>query len=354
MPRVLIVAPNLLYGEPNPRSIRARRLATGLAQRGFEVEVLTFWSGQAEPPRSIGTARVLAVHGGDPFEPGGLVAWGEAALRTLADQPPADVVYAIGVPVGSIVVGERIAMITGARLIADLGDPWTAEDEAGRRERTVALAGAAALVTTTEPLGEQLREHLPEGARILVAPNGGELRERTGAHTLPLVVHLGVINGTRVDPRPVYEVLAGLHAADAIEFRSHSSGWHPEFDHLPHPHLPMLSHAEALDLTASASAALVLGNDNVAQLPSKAFEIACTETWALCVAELADDPAAELLLRSGHGVVVANDRAAIGAGVIEILEREARGERPTPVAAYSWDARIDQIAGLLACGRLVP
>ncbi|HUT77099.1 MAG TPA: hypothetical protein VM285_05400, partial [Polyangia bacterium] len=123
---------------------------------------------------------------------------------------------------------------------------------------------------------------------------------------------------------------------------------HPRLGDLSHPHLPLLPHPAAIELLASAAGALVLGNRNRAQLPSKAYEIACTETWALCVSELSDDPAAAVLERTGHAVrPAANEAEAIAAAAEEILAREARGERPSPAAEYSWERRIDEIAALV-------
>ncbi len=370
-PRILIVAPNLLYGDPNPRSIRARRLASGLAGRGFEVEVATWWSGiepQPERPQWLGGARLRAIAATSPlagWEPGAAAAdlpdtegealapWGEALAAAIEELPGAQrpqLVHAIGVPVGAIVAGERIAGSLDVPLIADLGDPWPAPDEAARAERARALGGAAALVTTTEALAERLRPELAPGAEVALIPNGGEIRRRPDGppHEPPLFVHMGAINAGRVDPAPAFAALAALHREGRIEFRSHTTGFAPGLGDLPHPHLPLLAHAEALDLTAAASAALVLGNDDPAQLPSKAFEIACTQTWALCVRERADDPAVALLEGSGHAVTAAsNEPAAIRAAAEEILAREAREEFPEPDSAHTWAARIDALEELL-------
>ncbi len=371
--RILIVAPNLLYGDPNPRSIRARHVASGLAGRGWDVEVATWWSG-AEPrpaePDWLGGARLRAIAAPSPFAnwdraaaPSGgeaaetegeaLAPWGEAVWAELERLPGAErpeLVHAIGVPVGAIVAGARIAGALGAPLIADLGDPWPAPSPAAAAERGEALRGAAALVTTTPALAERLGAELRPGTPIELIPNGGEVRRRPEgpAPEPPLFVHMGAINPGRADPLPAFAALGSLHRAGEIEFRSHSVGFIDGFAELPHPHLPLLAHAEALELSANAAGALVLGNADPAQLPSKAFEIACTETWALCVRGSDADPAAELLERSGHAVVAAaNEPAAIRAAAEEILARERRGERPEPDQAQSWSGRIDALEGLL-------
>ncbi len=278
-----------------------------------------------------------------------------AAIEELPGAQRPQLVHAIGVPVGAIVAGERIATALDVPLIADLGDPWPAPDEAAQAERARALGGAAALVTTTPALAERLRPELARGTEIALIPNGGEIRRRPDGppHEPPLFVHMGAINAGRIDPAPAFAALAALHREGRIEFRSHTTGFAPGLGDLPHPHLPLLGHSEALELTAAASAALVLGNDDPAQLPSKAFEIACTETWALCVGEPDADPAAELLARSGHAVrAQANEPAAIRTAAEEILAREQRGERPEPDPGQSWAARIDALETLL--GELAP
>jgi hypothetical protein len=293
-------------------------------------------------------------------DPEGLRRWIRDARRRLrrveADERP-DLVYAIGLPTAMLTAGAAIAADLDLPLIADIGDPWAGEGRAERRERDAVLAAAAGLVTTTLPLAEQFQPLLRPGAPVVLAPAGGELRRRAGSEReRPLIVHLGTINEGRIAPEPAYEALAALHAEGVIEFRSHVGGWREGLHELPHPHLPLLDHAAALDLTAEASAALVLGNVSREQLPSKAYEIACTETWALCVCDRDDDPTVTLLERTGHAICApANERGAITSAVQTILARELRGDRPTPDPAQAWEGRIDEIAEFVErVGRGVP
>ncbi len=369
--RVLILTPTILHSRRaiNPRAIRSERLIGGLAALGFEVDVAAWWAGHGAPPKPAGSRRLWVNGAGSPLgpfkatrrqRPGGRAAggdlldpWAGELERQLAAEPAAelpDVILAIAYPLGAIGAGARLSRRFRIPLAADLGDPWPAASPEEAATRSGALAAAGALITTTPELEDELEPLLAPRARTLLAPAGGELRHRSHGRpptAPPLFVHLGVINPGRVDPGPVFAELARRHAAGQIEFRSHSGGLHPALHELGHPHLEPLPHAEAIDLLAEASAALVLGNRNRAQLPSKAYEIACTETWALCVKELADDPTAALLAASGHGVSAENDRVSIAAAIELILAHEERGERPTPDPAQSWERRCEQIAELL-------
>lgn len=361
--RVLIVSAGLLHEGRDPRTIRAHRLIDGLGRRGFEIDLLSLWLGTGPPPEVAGVRRVHAVaapidwdNGGDreAANAEGLGEWVErarAAVSSLPAQERPDLVYAVGVPVSALAAGAAVADELTVPVVLDLGDPWSAESSAAREHRERVLGSATALITTTPELAAQLRPLPPAGAATLLAPAGGEIRQRVPRPegVPPLFVHLGAINAGRVDPTPAFSALAALHGSGRIEFRSHSTGWHPDLDRLPHPHLPMLPHAAALDLLAEATAALVLGNDNHEQLPSKVFEIACTETWALCVSELEGDATVEVLRETGHAVTTeANEEAVITAAIERILDLEARGERPEPAPQYSWERRLDRIAELLA------
>ncbi len=371
--RLLLVAPLILHAPSNPRGIRAARLIEGLGRRGWEIDVLSYWAGEGEPAVP-GARRLYALDGGNPFgtpfarsesravrlahrgaralraNPEGLGAWVRTATATLSAEPRSgrpDLVLALGLPASGLLAGAEIAAALELPLVSDLGDPWNARGPAEWWARRRALGRSAALITTTEPLAEAFEPLLGPATPIRLIPAGGVIQRRPNAAEPPLFVHMGAVTLARIDPRPAWEVLTRLHDAGRIEFRSHSVGWRDDFDELPHGHRPLLDHEAALGLTGRASAALVVGNTNHEQLPSKAFELACTETWALCVSELDHDPALALLSRSGHAVRAANQPAAIEHAVAEILARESRGERPTPAPEHSWEHRYDQVAELL-------
>lgn len=356
--RLLLVAPTLLHAGADPRAIRCRRLLAGLPARGFEVDVVSWWGGAGSPP-SLECRRLHALRSRSPYEqsakagagydPDRLGAWIEEAERALVQAPEADrpdLVLGVGLPLAALVAAARIARGLEVPFVADLGDPWTPAGAEERAARAETLGSAAALITTTAALAATLEDDLAPQTPVLLAPAGGEISHRgTPAPAPPLFVQLGTLTTARVDPRPAYEALGAMHAEGRINFRSHGGAWLDGSERLPHR--PPLGHATALELGSRAAAALVLSNRNREQLPSKAFELACTETWALCVSELDDDPTAAVLRASGHAVEAANDPGSIQAAAEEILAREARGERPGPSPAHSWERRLDTIAELL-------
>ncbi|MGI8726217.1 MAG: hypothetical protein ACR2K6_00860, partial [Solirubrobacterales bacterium] len=259
-------------------------------------------------------------------------------------------VYAIGSPLGALVAGARIAAAVEVPLVVDLGDPWECTTEAERELRQATLGGAAALVTTTTALASTLGGDLQPGTPRLLAPAGGELRRRSsGPAGPPTFIHLSTVHDGRTPAAGAFTALTELDREGRIDFRSHTSAWitpgEPELSHHP---LPLLPHDEALDLTAGSACALILGNRNPAQVPSKAYEIACTETWALCVSVLDPDPTVEVLREGGHAVVATDSsEESVRAAAEETLARERRGERPEPQPAHTWERRLDDIAGLI-------
>ena len=354
---MLLVAPTLLHAGADPRTIRCRQLIGGLPKRGLEVDVLSWWGGEGPPPPppSPGCRRLHALPSPSPYGAGahgpeGLGAWIEDAEdlgRSLAGDGRPALVLGVGLPLAALFAASRIACVLGAPFAADLGDPWEAADGARAAERAAVLGSAAGLITTTAELARDLKRDLGPGTPVLIAPAGGTVRQGGDRVWPPLFVQLGTLTRARVDPVPAYQALGALDAEGSIGFRSHGGAWLDGVESLPHPHLPPLPHDAALELLASAGAGLVLGNVNREQLPSKAFELACTDVWALCVSGLDDDPTVETLRVSGHAVEAANDEDSIRSAALEIAARLACGERPEPDPSHSWESRLDEIAAFL-------
>lgn len=186
-------------------------------------------------------------------------------------------------------------------------------------------------------------------ATIVVAPNGADPIDRaaTPAGEPPLFLQLGTLSSSRIDPGTAYGALAELDREGLIRFRSFGEAWVRLAPDAARHHLGVIGTEAARELMRAAAAVVVIGNRNALQIPSKVYEIARSQAWALCVTELDPDPGAEILRVSGHGVIRRNDAAAIRSGALEIVERERRGERPQPTAGFGWEAMLDRIVALV-------
>lgn len=105
-----------------------------------------------------------------------------AAVR-LARQIGADLLFATGPPFSTLLAGQRAAEITGLPLAVDFRDDWTLLRRtlkslpAARQSREEqleqrVLRQAAAVVTVTPPLAEEMRARSPHPERVHMLPNG--------------------------------------------------------------------------------------------------------------------------------------------------------------------------------------
>lgn len=371
---ITLIAPYLAPAAIGPRAVRSRRLATGLRAVGHRVHAIVVGEGDSPADADVLAAARGPLVGrmGEPGMgtrlrlrsaairqarralplPDAHLGWalGLTRDRRLRVPPsPATVVYAVAAPFSSLVLGATLARRWGVPLVADLGDPWPIRGAAEARVAEWVLEAVTALVVTTERAAERYRGAVAATVPIIVAPNGADELVRAGGGDCepPLFLQLGTLSDQRVDPNPAFRALAGLEREGGLRFRSHGEAWVRFEREVAGHHLGVVSGDEARTLMGSAAALLVIGNRSEIQVPSKVYEIARSSAWGLYVSEFEREPGAEILRRSGHGVVCANTEAAIRAGAIEILAREARGERPAPSAEFSWQRSIDRVIGLL-------
>lgn len=377
---IALVAPYLAPGSIGPRAARSRRLVEGLGAAGQRVGAIVVDDGLAGD--GLAGVEVLAgAHGplvGEMGEPGmntrrrfraalaeharrlvplpdAHIRWALALARdrALAQKPEGvEAVYAVAAPFSSLVLGAVLGRRWEVPVIGDLGDPWPTRGAAEARLARWTMSRLDALVVTNERTADAYRDQLREGAPILVAPNGAdELKRMSGDDPAPpdppLFLQLGTLSNLRVDPGPSFEALARLDREGKLRFRSHGEAWVRLTPEAARHHLGVIPEDEARTLMRAATALLVVGNRNAIQIPSKVYEIARSDIWALCVSELEREPGSELLRASGHGVVAANAEADIRAAALEVLEREARGERPEPESSHSWEEMLERIVELL-------
>lgn len=221
----------------------------------------------------------------DAWEP---EAW--SALRRRRPRPDAGLL--VGFPVSGVYWGARWLVRQGVRYVVDLGDPWALTQPGGgpppmgrlraaECERFV-WRHAAAAILTTELQAARLRALYPR-LPITVRPNGyrpvgsaaAAERDRDDSGTLRLV-HYGNIYEPRLPIAPLLSALAASGRWDSIVLTQQGDDWTGALRHPPRG--VHVEHARACswkDVVAAGprhDLAIVLGNRNPAQLPSKAVQ----------------------------------------------------------------------------------
>lgn len=270
--RVLLVS---VHYPPDPAvgSVRARRVATALAEAGHQIEVLTVRgpgmahaaAGEARihRVRRLPNARELALWAralfrrasGNRVGTGGSTGWIvrddvpgwkrflvamallpdaeqgfilPALVRALRLRRTIDLVYTSGPPHSAHVVGLLLKRLTGVRWAAEFRDPWTdnavqpryaisdtAAAVKARLERST-LSRADHVIAVSDATAALLAAKLPHAARgrVAVVRNGiaaGPAPPRV-AHSGLRILYLGSLYHGR-DPRPFLEALAALRMA---------------------------------------------------------------------------------------------------------------------------------------------
>jgi hypothetical protein len=369
---IALIAPYLPGGSIGPRATRSRRIAAGLAAAGLVPRAVV----AGEAPANGGFEIAAAADGpliGEKRDPGmgtrlrvrsalarqvrrvvpvpdAHTRWALAASRSpgLAQRPAGvEAVYAIGAPYSSLVLGALLARRWGVPVIGDLGDPWPIRGIAEARLERWTLSRMAALVVTNEPTAELYRGRIAVGGEIVVAPNGSDITRGREREEPPLFLQLGTLTGQRTSPAAAFEALGRLDREGVIRFRSYGESWVQLDREIAELHLGVLGEEEANELMCRASALLMLASLREIQIPSKAYEIARSDLWGLCVSEIDRDPGAELLRRSGHGVAAPNTVDGVRAAALEIVERLRAGRRPQPTGEHhSWEATVDAVVGV--------
>jgi hypothetical protein len=205
-------------------------------------------------------------------------------------RPEADMALVIAPPFSVAARAARRLAGAGVPLVLDLGDPWTARaarTPAGiraRRAESFAWHHAAGAIVTTHEQASEVRRRRP-ALPVLVRPNGHAV-DLAAAAPAPWagsapgrrlrLAHFGQLYGVRVDLEPF---AAGLRASglwDEIELHLFGEDWDRVLDGV-RDHIAVVEHEPApwsrvVELSASYSAALVVGNRGGIQLPSKVVQ----------------------------------------------------------------------------------
>ncbi len=270
-----------------------------------------------------------------------------------------------------------------ARYVVDLGDPWALTLPAGERPPMGRLRAAqceefvwrhaAAGVVTTELQAARLRErfaHLP----LIVRPNGYRPVRAACQPQLPpprrdrtlRLVHYGNLYESRIDIRPVIAGLAACGEWDSVVFTQQGEDWTRALHDLPpsvHVEVcPQVGWNEVVATAPEHDLAVVVGNRDPAQLPSKAVQYLTLPIPRLAIVggEAADSLSAYVRDKPGWLTLPADAPAfTAGRAVAAHAGRTWSPGQLVPPEHESWEAVADSLVDVLlrhtvAAGRPPP
>ncbi len=357
----IVVVSYLAHDPFSPRGIRTRALVRELERQRL-VELI---AAPAPSPATDGTpllhrltplaARRWAGRLPDTVLIDRLEAWSRARFRTW--EPQADGALLIGYPFSPLSYAASRLAACGIPFAVDVGDPWalTAAQpivsglglaRARRAERALWSRAAAAIVTT-EVQRDRLQKLFP-ALPVLVQPNGLDAVDAAplaapaprGDGRLALA-HFGSVYGARIDIRPFLTRLASSGAWREVDLALFGSGgWsrHGLPDNVRLRHEILVPWNEAVVRAREFDAALVIGNIDEGQLPSKAVSYLTLPIPRIAVTlDRQRDATAEYARSRPGWLVVSADATDAARDVRRHVERRWRPEELAPPADESWD-----------------
>ena len=273
----------------SPRGERLNVLVEALAPLA-DVELITetsarSWGDARSPARRLRDRLARAVLL-DAHEP-------ESARRLRRWVPAVDAAIVIGFPFSPLSWSARRLAGAGVPYVVDIGDPWALTADKPLMARTALFRArrceqfiwehAAGAIVTTNLQAEGLRARFG-GLPILVAPNGfisvseaGSPADQPPRERRELrIVHYGSLYAPRLDVRSLLQAIAARGRWKTVRFTLYGRDWNRSLTDLgpavavdlrePRPWREVIGGALEHDL------ALVVGNHNPAQLPSKAVQ----------------------------------------------------------------------------------
>jgi hypothetical protein len=360
-PSPLVVVSHQAHVQFSPRGIRTRELVDAL-EGDWRVELI---AGAPAPGGGLRTDRSIARKAGQYIHSSLLLdkleLW--SARRFRSWQPHAAGAVLIGFPFSPLVYAARRLASAGIPYIVDVGDPWmlTAAVPSGRylgrqrarRAEHELWANAAAGVVTTNGQALALQALYPD-LPILVRPNGfspvdataGSRRSRPGS---PLkLAHFGDLSLARADFDGFLTALARHSKLGPVEFHQFGSDWTGALTdqravqavfHEPQPW------PRVVELAGEYDAAVVIGNRDPKQLPSKAIAYLQLPIPRLAVVrDVANDSLIDYTRDKRGWTVVRADGLGAAAEVDSHLSRQWTHEDLAPPAGESWPSVREAIA----------
>lgn len=419
--KVLVIAHDF-PPNPSPQSMRIGRLVDGLLADGCEVEVLAgsyrphwgaaahhepqagltvtrglpsmtdrfidalrVWRRRILPDRegastsSVDTLPALNWKGrlffglkdllSGAFFPGESRGWLHAVrpvlIQRLQESKPDCIVLSHEPPAGLML--HRLCRQTGARVIAELGDPVCApytpmrwKRKAFRLESQICRSADHVVVTCEATRALLRKRHGISRERISVLTQGF-LKAASRIEPQPTTGPLRLAYTGRFYPfRDPAALLAAVAALPDVELLIASPPTPGTAQRNLPPNVRVLGelpHAEALHMQATAHVLVNIANEGLPQIPGKFFEYFALPRPILHVACSGEDEQADLLRKMKRGWVVSNDESSITALLHELLTKH-RDDQLTKgldlanasVEAYAWTSIASRFALIVRNG----
>lgn len=298
-------------------------------------------------------------------------------LKALLSGHAFDAVISSHEPGVDLLLGLWAKKRVGVRWIVDLADPLCAPYSPHWRRRldkwveNRVIQQADRVIITTDRLCGLLKDRhgLANCDRFACIPQGAPAHLGLPASGLLTpgkmnIVFTGNFYEKFRNPGQFAEALRRLASPDvAVTIVGNNSSFKALFEGIENVNfIGRIGHFECLGLQQEADVLLNIGNAQAYQMPGKVYEYLGAMKPILHLRGSRDDPSETLLMETGLGVVVDNDREAIEQALVPLLEAW-RSSRPVMsneqanvrIAAHTWQARANQlfelIAGLQSAGK---
>jgi hypothetical protein len=352
-------------GPLTPRGERARHVIRALGDHGYVRRVGPGDNAAGVRASPSDTRRTMRARVGQMLVRHILLDKSElhVARTMLTWRPKCDAAVLIGFPFAPLAYAADRLTRHGIPYVVDIGDPWTlptrgrdavprASARAQHAERRM-WSNASGGIVTTPGQAQAIGSAFPK-IPLLVRPNGFETvaaprnpRSQRDSSVLRLV-HYGNFYEARLDPIDFFANLAASGRWRRITLRQHGSDWSGQLDQVARfvdvdPQAP-IPWQQAVHESPQFDAALVIGNRNPDQLPSKAIQyLTLPIPRVALISSPADALGTYVRTRPGWLAARANDDALATQLHAFCNRRWTRGDLEPPLSE-SWPRVAEQIA----------
>jgi hypothetical protein len=295
--------------------------------------------------------------------------WEPWSLQRLARwRPDCDAAVLIGHPFSPPVYAARRLRAAGIPYVVDAGDPWILTSPSpssrgvslwrGRRDEQRLWAGAAGAVLTTVQQADRLVALFP-GLATLSRPNGYE--PLVGPVPVPVrkpgseelrIAHFGMLSSQRLDVRPLLCRLCDSGVWGRVVLAQFGDDFAGMLDGLPAgtevERHSACSWEQVVQHAAECDLAMVVGNVNPGQLPSKAVQYLTLPIPRLAVTAGSPEDALSTYVRDKPGwLALAPEDTDAPRLVGEHLAKDWTSEALAPPAGEAWAAVAKTIGGFV-------